>query len=333
VKSDINPKFAQFALHFFGIVQTAPDPDEELLNYYQDIIDIVKESQQIDSAIYTLGLPPHNFMEAIRLIVQSAAKYDLLVMYGHPETVFLLNGQTLPSDHAEMWQAAWEHMDEESNFPKNLKEFKKYTESRIAELAEKHGFVKSKHPAPHYSFEETAKGYIKEVPFGQQFFYMNYEGGRGEYRLSMNLYCLNTDYARIFKGFNFKRGGAILSTSLSSYKGFQMNSQGPRICNLDELNTILSMIEQKIFVLYDRLQTIADIDMLVNGSLSDMLQGSIMPPHNVIIARLVGNPRFEELVEQTNNLPAMKWGVDREAYLTEWPKLLKYLSEEVKPII
>jgi hypothetical protein len=94
VKSDINPKFAQFALHFFGIVQTAPDPDEELLNYYQDIIDIVKESQQIDSAIYTLGLPPHNFMEAIRLIVQSAAKYDLLVMYGHPETVFLLNGQT-----------------------------------------------------------------------------------------------------------------------------------------------------------------------------------------------------------------------------------------------
>jgi hypothetical protein len=331
----INPKFAAFGHHLYQLISTATEPDEELLDYYKNIIDVVTESKQVEQAIYVLGLPPHNFIGAIRLIVQGAAAQGLVVMYGPPETVFLPNGQTLPPEQGAMWQAAWQHMDEEEKgeFPTTLTEFKKYTESRIAEMAARHGYVKAKHPAPFYPFHVGAKGYIKDIPFGQQFFTMSYQGGRGEFRVILNMFFFNTTYASIFKKFNFQDGEEMLYTSLPSYKGFSRIGQGPRITNVDELNAILSAIDEKILTLHDQLQTIGDIDALLNGHLNDLLQKTYMPPRAVIIARLAGNPCFEELVETINALPATAWGIDKDIFQEEWPKLREYLRNEVKPIV
>jgi hypothetical protein len=102
---------------------------------------------------------------------------------------------------------------------------------------------------------------------------------------------------------------------------------------MDELNTILAAIDEKVLTLHDRVQTMSDMDALVNGILNEVLQKTYMPPHAVIIARLAGNPYFEELVETTNALPAMEWGVDKDIYQEEWPKLREYLRNEVKSIV
>jgi hypothetical protein len=190
VVQGVSPKFANFGRHLYQLISTATEPDEELLDYYKNIIDVVRESQQVEQAIYTLGLPPHNFMGAIRLIVESAAAQGLVVMYGPPETVFLPNGQTLPPEQGVMWQAAWQHMDEEEDgeFPTSLTEFKKYTESRIAEMAARHGYVKAKHPMPFYPTDIGLKGYLKEVSFGQQFFTTSCQGSRGEFFVILNMF-------------------------------------------------------------------------------------------------------------------------------------------------
>lgn len=103
VVQGINPKFAAFGHHLYQLISTATEPDEELLEYYKNIINVVSESQQVEQAIYTLGLPPHNFIGAIRLIVESAAAQGLVVMYGPPETIWLPNGQTLPPEQGAMW--------------------------------------------------------------------------------------------------------------------------------------------------------------------------------------------------------------------------------------
>ncbi|MBC7751106.1 MAG: hypothetical protein H7Z73_05225 [Candidatus Saccharibacteria bacterium] len=234
-----------------------------------------------------------------------------------------------------MWQAAWQHMDKEEKgeFPTTLTEFKKYTESRIADMAAHHGYVKAKHPAPFYSFDVGAKGYIKNVTFGQQFFTMSYQGGRDEFRVILNMSFFSAEYADIFKRFNFKRGEEMLCTSLPSYKGFSRNGQGPRITNMGELNAIISAIDEKVLTLHDHLQTISDIDALINGGFADLFQETYMPLRTVIIARLAGNFRFEELIEEINAFPEMKWGVDKDIYQEKWPKLRQYLRDEVKSII
>jgi hypothetical protein len=53
-------------------------------------------------------------------------------------------------------------------------------------------------------------------------------------------------------------------------------------------------------------------------------------PLSLIVARLAGNPHFEELVIKRE---AETWGLNQDVRETEWPKLLKYLREEVQPII
>ena len=59
-------------------------------------------------------------------------------------------------------------------------------------------------------------------------------------------------------------------------------------------------------------------------------------PHCLIVARLTNNPQFEELCI---NLGAFgegskrDWGANASARESEWPKLVKYLREEVKPLV
>lgn len=62
------------------------------------------------------------------------------------------------------------------------------------------------------------------------------------------------------------------------------------------------------------------------------MQGrGVYAPRCLILARLANNPHFEELAV---NLAAPRApGANQAALITEWPKLVKYLREEVQPIV
>ena len=55
-------------------------------------------------------------------------------------------------------------------------------------------------------------------------------------------------------------------------------------------------------------------------------------PQCLIVARLAGNPHFEELVVKLGERAQGRLA-NAEVWETEWPKLVEYLRNEVKPIV
>ncbi len=57
-------------------------------------------------------------------------------------------------------------------------------------------------------------------------------------------------------------------------------------------------------------------------------------PHCLIIARLANNPNFEKLATELGSYGAQSnrsWGAHAPNQITEWPKLVQYLREEINP--
>jgi hypothetical protein len=62
------------------------------------------------------------------------------------------------------------------------------------------------------------------------------------------------------------------------------------------------------------------------------MQGrGVYTPRCLIVARLANNPHFEELAVTLANPRSP--GANYDALPTEWPKLVKYLREEVQPLV
>ena len=77
------------------------------------------------------------------------------------------------------------------------------------------------------------------------------------------------------------------------------------------------------------------IDQLLNGDADiryrKYFHNYVYKPQCLIIAKLAGNKKFEELVNELSS----EEGLLGNAFVwkEEWPQLVKYLREEVKPII
>jgi hypothetical protein len=334
VKTGVNPKFIQFAELLSALIQAMPEPDDELLDYYADI---VSQTQQVEEAVYVIGLPSFNFIEATRLIVQSAAEFNLIVMDGQSSaTVFLPNSQTVPPERAAIWKSAWTYMDEQDEFPKTLAAFKKKVDSIIAAMAECRGFVKGKHPTPNPESptEMRAKGFVRNVELGQQFVHIYYEGGRGEYRVGIQTFFLNKDFSEIIKHFDFIYSERILTLPITYMKDFFTGGGGLGVGDQQALDSLMDKLDKIFFPFLDQLKTVKGIDNFYNGELNKKLWRSYIYPRGLITARLVNNPRFEELVNDANKLMPDNWSYpNRDIYKTELPKLINYLREEVQPIV
>ena len=95
-------------------------------------------------------------------------------------------------------------------------------------------------------------------------------------------------------------------------------------------------MEKTIFPFFSTLHDLKSLDNLVNGNINSRftsaMQGrGVYAPRCLILAHLANNPHFEELAVAlaTPRSP----GANRAAITTEWPKLVKYLREEVKPLV
>lgn len=90
-----------------------------------------------------------------------------------------------------------------------------------------------------------------------------------------------------------------------------------------------------ILHVFDKASDIEGLDAAMNGDvdlrLRDYLHNIFYMPYCLIVARLARNPNFEELALSLRKcrLP----GANADAMMTEWPKLVEYLRNEVKPIV
>ena len=119
------------------------------------------------------------------------------------------------------------------------------------------------------------------------------------------------------------------------------NSLPFHIINWEDFEDLLLKLRQSPLRWSDAAQDIKGIDTLFNGNVDEVVRNSvhsrIYMPYALIAARLAGNPNFEELAVSLGTYgkdSGKFWGKFNHTTISAgWPKLVKYLREEVKPLL
>lgn len=76
------------------------------------------------------------------------------------------------------------------------------------------------------------------------------------------------------------------------------------------------------------------LDSVINGDeflkIKERVHSFVYQPQALIIARLAGNPNFEELAIKLKT--SGRWGINEEVMEAEYPKLVDYLRNHVQPL-
>ena len=132
-------------------------------------------------------------------------------------------------------------------------------------------------------------------------------------------------------------GGMILDVPIMLLK----NTDAFYLIDVDGFEGLLFSLRQSPLRWSDAAQDIKGVDALLNGDVDEVVKNevhsTIYMPYCLIVARLAGNPNFEELAVSLGTYgkgSGKFWGkFDHTIISAGWPKLVKYLREEVKPLV
>jgi hypothetical protein len=301
---------------------------------------LVTSARQNKNALFQVGLPAQGAMDGLRLILEAARTVGLVVFYDLFGAVFLPDGHIYPESKAEIWQGALNYLDDPApDFPRTLKAFQKLVDSLFIAMAERHGMKKVKVP-----FFKDTEGFVRDVGGSQQYIILSISGRGGEHKIDVYLYIYNSLLRSIYECFEFEllNNNVYYSIKLivelskpNIEKYEEVTNRFEEITSHEKLNGALDFFEEIIFTqILDVAIDMKGLDYLMNSNVDDhVLRKSVSfySPHSLIVASLAGNPDFEALVTQRQ--AKENWGANNKAKATELPKLLKYLREEVKPIV
>jgi hypothetical protein len=201
----------------------------------------------------------------------------------------------------------------------------------------KHSFKKDNIP-----FFLNDLGYYRQTTSGGVYLKatINYVYIPDDVHEQLRIDCYITDHrvSQIYRQFDFAQVDEIFV--LRILPSLLESSCSDRIWSfvaVEELDTVLTQLDELLIPNLDSMSDIKGIDLIVNGELRQgirkHLYASMYIPHCLIVARLAGNPHFERLVDELGDVDIAEWGANAQAKATEWPKLVQYLREEVKPIV
>lgn len=116
--------------------------DEEESATYKNLVDKIK---QHDTALHTLDLPYTVRVSLLKVLVETAKFFNLVVYDDQRVMVFLPSGEIFPEKMAIAWTVALEQKSKpaaDTDFPQTLADFEDYVEPMIEEMMVKHGFKK-----------------------------------------------------------------------------------------------------------------------------------------------------------------------------------------------
>lgn len=332
-----------FAQRIQDLIRFGSNTDEELLRLYDNFVDKVK---QHPFALLAVELPSNDYIPIMRMIVDTATALQLVAYDDQQGLVFLPSGNIFPESRAEIWLGALAYLDSNKDFPKNIKDFEAYVKPMLEEMMAKHGFIEKHIPKQKYDSKAQAVVevqvpiYSKLIPLGECYISLSYAKGRHGYGIPASLHIKYEPVDVIYNKFDFVNTYSysafhiqllidLLAEKDMPNKSFEMSS------HRDILDR-LAIMEKTIFPFFETLHDLKSLDNLLNGNVNlrfkEAMQGSgVYAPRCLIVARLANNPHFEELAVAlaTPRSP----GANRAAITTEWPKLVKYLKEEVKPLV
>lgn len=219
-------------------------------------------------------------------------------------------------------------------FPTTKELFRELLKTKIGELVNQYGFVLSD------ALENSGRfivEYCKTINMGKLILSMSCEDVRNDNFIpAITLNIIEDNMVAIPQKANFS---ASVGWDFCIYLTYK--PQDFYIYNWTTFDELLSLLKQTVLLWSDGIEDIRDIDALLNGDKVDTatkekFHGYLNDFYALIAARLVNNPDFEELVISLSNyvvISGNRLGQLNDTLQEIWPKLVKYLREEVKPLV
>jgi hypothetical protein len=318
----------------------------EFNQYYYDYL--VKNQENIDSpyfvenqlrhksddwpfALLVVDLPEYGWEPMLKKLVSIANQLGLVVFSNDFASFFLPNGKILPPSRKKIWQGFNEFLEKEQDFPTTRKAFTKLAHPMVDIIIRRHGFEPfiDDYPDKDYPFERF--DYQKEISnLGTAKIHVEYRGGIHEFQICIGFFFFSNKVYDIYSQLNFNKNiKGCFSVSLSQDFIDRYKSSLWNIADKIALAERLVLLNKVMTNIFGNLKTIKDLDDLVNGNACEPVKRKIRDywmctQHALIIARLANNPEFEQLAIDLQQ---------KGTFIEEWPKFVKYLQEEVKPLV
>lgn len=290
-------------------------------------------------ACLILTLPSYGWEQGLHFIVQTAVELKLAV-YDHELRMVFLPNEVLPVEAEYYWLGLCEYL-ESSDFPKTDKAFANWFEPKLAAMLAKYGFVSRDITTEEYIkyFDNLSnKYYVRTITHGEQHVFVGYNAHRyiDDYNPYVSLGILLPPITDITNQFNFNKpnmgGGGYIY-----YDVFRANEILPKNITSYELAfEFIAILEEKIIVLANKTTTLYDLNTFIQqDKKSRMHIHRNFKPFTLVLAYLANDPNFNKLSDELSEIKKLEINSDSKLlnYQTEYAKLLKYLHEEVKPLV
>jgi hypothetical protein len=313
------------------------DLDPIVLRYLRNF---EKKVIAANTAAYCIDLPEYQWRSLLKILIEVAQTHELVLFDEQLVLLLLPDGSILPPHTARSWQGTLEELENESGFPQTLIEFHQLITTQIGELLSQHDFVLKEDNTNNK--DGVILEYIRKVSSGFHQISIYSEGGDGEFKIESFLRIAEDNMIAICRQSDFQYpmgggGGVLLNIPIILFK--DEDSFG--IINWEDFEDLLFKLKQSPLRWSDAAQDIRGVDALFNGDIDEAVKNKIYrylyTPYALIAARLAGNPNFEDLALRLGTYGSdsgRNWGMFNYATVSAgWPKLVKYLREEVKPLV
>ena len=343
IKDEPSDKIKRFAQQIEDYV--AQQEDEEWDEYLGGFNTLVANCCH---AALNVELPDESWERMLALLVEKATGRGLVVVDTEMMVAFLPHGQVLPYEARREWEELIKEQKKEDalalqdpHLPKTLNKYIKWVEPIYDEYLAKHGFVRI--DKPEWMPEEMYKiRYKRHMMDGvDQYIDFSHAGTYPYFSTIFGAFFYMTHplIISILDRFSFSKIMPIIFfMPLSNI--FKTTDYDVNVVSRIEVESQLAVVKREVISLLDHAKDIKGLDALMNGTVSTLFRNSIQKwffmPHCLIVARLADNPQFEELAVGLGTYgpkSGRNWGSHAPHQITEWPKLVKYLREEVKPLV
>ncbi|MBH1970514.1 hypothetical protein FK216_04765 [Moraxellaceae bacterium AER2_44_116] len=322
----INNKLVTFAQQVQSHLQHA---DAKIKYFYKDFIE---EVQANDKAALIVELPEYGWQPVLRWMVDAAMGLGLAVYDHEMVLAFMPPDVVLPAKRAKEWQQLKKDIDS-PRFPQTIPQFRAWFGSMFEEILAEHGFNNKGIFRKDVMLEFVR--YTTDVTAGTQFIDIEYQSRYlGEFNISImfGMSCSLVD--TIYKQFQFTDNNRHTFKMEFVHGVLGLGPSKSVLQNRHQVDDMLDQIDTHLLALLDMAVDIKGINQLMNCSLdvriTRRMQG-LFYRQCLIVARLANNPNFENLIVSLQ--PTAEHLAANPALVTEWPKLVKYLREEVKPLV
>jgi len=294
--------------------------------------------KEANTAAYRFTLPDYNWYSLIKILLAVAREHDLVFLDEQMDLLSLPDGEIKPVRSAIYWLGILDGEEYHDDFPQTLSEFYQVFKTHLNELLAEHDFVLTEDTLLEED-DEFSINYVRQTSSGNHEISFSCQGGDGQFILVVFFQLVENTMNNIAQLSDFEGvGGWGVFFRIANILSLQEN--GFKIYSWESFEELLQTLRQTALTWSNSALDIKGMDALLNGDIDKRVKNSVhnrlFMPYALIVARLANNPNFEDLVVSLGQfgVGGKSWPAGTKTIPSvAWPKLVKYLREEVKPLV